>query len=183
MTDALTKTQDFAELVGYDIGQLQRYLDPERLSALLSKLDAVLVTAPVSATATASTVATRQVETVQAVTDYRQLAGFDCNTGKLIRGIDYLRQRITNALTTRKGSQPLLRARGSDIPELIDQPMNPRGNVTLISALATALADKLSGVPDFSLSRISLLDFGAIQGKFGYTLTGTWYGENVEVTV
>lgn len=161
------------------------------LTSISDKLDALLASAASYSTGTSNTTATaisavttRTVVSAElTASDLRTLRGMDCDTGKLISGIAYLRQRITDALMTPKYSQVLLRARGSTIPDLIDQPMNQGGNTSLIIAISSVLSDPLSGVPDFILSRVSLVDMGAMQGRLGFTLTGQWLAQDIEVTV
>lgn len=114
--------------------------------------------------------------------DLRNLCGMDCNTGKLISGLPYLRQRITDALLTRIGSQCLLRPRGSLLQDKIDQPMNRLNLLLWIADVANALASPLAGVPDFVLSRVHITG-ATIAGQLGFTLTGKWAGADVEVTV
>lgn len=161
--------------------------DAAALTAINDRLDAIaeIVNAQGAAPTAISAVAARVAVTAELTdADLGNLRGMDCNTGKLIGGLDYLRQRVTDALLTPKASQVLLRARGSDAPDLIDQPMNQQGKARLIMAVACALSDPLAGVPDFRLRRVALADIGgAMQGRFGFTLTGQWLARDVEVTL
>lgn len=106
-----------------------------------------------------------------------------CNmTGTLISGLPYLRQRIEDALTTPVGSQVLLRARGSTLLPLVDMPMNASNVASAMAAIAGTINSPLSGLPDFSLSRIRLLS-SATPGQLGYALSGKWAGSEVEINV
>lgn len=148
----------------------------ERLNAAL---DAVIAASSrvVSAVPTTS----RLVSTAEP-TDIRNLRGMDCNTGKLIRGVDYLRQRLADALLTPKASQCLLRARGSNLHDLVDRPINSIHVLGWIASIAEALADKLSGVPDFELVRVKVMEAN-MDGKMGITLSGKWLGNPLDVAL
>lgn len=110
------------------------------------------------------------------------LRGMCSKTGRLISGLPYLRQRIEDALTTPLGSQVLLRSRGSTLLPLVDTPMNARHIALAMAAIASTLNSQLSGLPDFSLSRIRLLS-SATPGQLGYALSGNWAGSAVEISV
>lgn len=125
---------------------------------------------------------TAQPIATAATVDLRNLRGMDCNTGKLISGLPYLRQRITDALLTRIGSQCLLRPRGSLLQDKIDQPVNRLNLLLWIADVANALASPLAGVPDFVLSRVHITG-ATMAGQLGFTLIGKWAGADVEVNV
>lgn len=134
------------------------------------------------ATTTTNGINTLSTASSTAVDSISNLRGMDCNTGKLISGAEYLQQRIADALLTPKASQVLLRARGSKLVDLIDSPMTPPTLASWMAAVAEALGDKLSGVPDFVLSRMQV-DTASSDGKLGLSLYGDWLGDNVTVAV
>lgn len=60
-------------------------------------------------------------------------------TGSPISGLAYLRQRITDILTTPIGSRIMRRDYGSELFELIDLPLNDDTRISIIAATAKAL--------------------------------------------
>jgi phage baseplate assembly protein W len=54
-------------------------------------------------------------------------------TGKPLSDADHLRQSIRDVLSTRIGTRTMLRDYGSNIPELVDQPIN-RSTIAAIRA-------------------------------------------------
>lgn len=117
------------------------------------------------------------------------IAGMDSNTGKLIRGFTYLHQRLVDALTTPRGSQCLLRARGSDLFPRVDQPINYGDTLRTFAAVASTLHDDLAGLPDFVLTRVQISGINAednaeentTPGRLGLMLHGDYLGDVVEV--
>ena len=179
MTEQRTVTQGVNELA-IEVGT--RLADVALLSETLkARMDAVLTASIPYQAVSATPTATRAVAVAEP-TDLRHLAGMDCNTGKLIRGIDYLRQRIADALLTPIGSQCLLRARGSNLLNLIDQPMNSTLVVQWIADIADVLGNTLAGVPDFVLTRVKILT-ATVSGQLGLQLSGQWLGTDIEVTI
>ena len=59
--------------------------------------------------------------------------GMDRETGKPLSDAEHLRQSIRDILTTRIGTRTMLRDYGSNIPELVDQPIN-RSTIAAIKA-------------------------------------------------
>jgi phage baseplate assembly protein W len=70
-------------------------------------------------------------------TTYR---GMNAQTGQSIADIDHLRQSITDILTTPRGARVMRREYGSDLPRLIDGPINARLLLRVYTATAYALA-------------------------------------------
>ncbi|WP_127110364.1 GPW/gp25 family protein [Pararhodobacter zhoushanensis] len=68
------------------------------------------------------------------------MIGTDATTGKHIEGLAHLRQSIRDILTTRKGTRVMRRAYGSDLPSLIDAPVNDDTILDIIASTAEALA-------------------------------------------
>lgn len=67
------------------------------------------------------------------------MIGIDRNTGKMIDGIDHLRQSLQDLLTTPKGSRLMRGDYGSDIPRLVDLPVNSELVIDIISETAGAI--------------------------------------------
>ena len=68
------------------------------------------------------------------------MRGMSAETGASLEGDDHLRQSIADILTTPVGSRVMRREYGSELPFLIDQPMNPATRQALYAATAAALA-------------------------------------------
>lgn len=102
------------------------------------------------------------------------LVGMDCHTGKRISGREYLKQRLIDAIVTRKGSQCLKRERGSNLFYLIDQAMNPKGRAKLIATITHAISSPHAGLPDFVIQRTQIISMTQ-QGQVDVELTGIWY--------
>ncbi|RJF81129.1 phage baseplate protein [Azospirillum cavernae] len=67
------------------------------------------------------------------------MQGMNAANGQPLSGLDHLRQSITDILTTRIGTRVMRRDYGSDLPALVDAPMNPGLSLDLYAATATAL--------------------------------------------
>lgn len=115
--------------------------------------------------------------------DLANLQGMDSGTGKLLRGLDYLKQRLKDALSTIRASQVTLRLRGGDLFELKDKRMSPAGKMRIIGAIAYILTHELAGLPDYTIKRIQISDEQPENGEYGFTLSGYWLGNEVEVAV
>lgn len=110
------------------------------------------------------------------------LRGMDSDTGKMISGVDYLNQRILDALLTPQGSQVLLRERGSTYEALSSEPMNSQGVLKVTAAASSALKSELSGVPDFTLSTVTInLDQSGANDMHRITVAGEFNGTAIEV--
>lgn len=65
--------------------------------------------------------------------------GMDRQTGRRITGDAHLAQSIADILTTPKGTLVMLRDYGSDLPDIIDQPLNGETLIDVFQATAEAL--------------------------------------------
>jgi uncharacterized protein len=97
-------------------------------------------------------------------------AGMNRSTGYALGGMDHLRQSIADILFTPLGSRVARRTYGSLLPELIDQPDNPRTRVRLYSAIAGAL---IRWEPRLRLSRVQVLS-GPTPGQAALQLDGVY---------
>lgn len=95
------------------------------------------------------------------------MIGMDAATGKPLSGLDHLRQRVRDILTTPIGTRVCNRDYGSLLPELVDQPMNGAGRLRLIAATALAVA---RWEPALRLTRVNLASPAA--GQVELTLEG-----------
>ena len=84
------------------------------------------------------------------------MKGISRHTGKVIEGVDYLRERIQSALTMRVGTSVMRRAKGSRLPELIDAPTNARNLFEIQLAALDTLRDPANGLADVDVRRVSV---------------------------
>jgi phage baseplate assembly protein W len=68
------------------------------------------------------------------------MQGMNRNTGQPLSGTDHIRQSVADILTTPTGSRRMLMGYGSDIPLLVDNPVDKTTDIRLIMATAVALA-------------------------------------------
>jgi phage baseplate assembly protein W len=95
------------------------------------------------------------------------MTGMSRNTGRTLDFDAHLAQSIHDILTTPKGSRALRRSYGSDLPLLIDAPMNGETMVDLFAATAEALAE---WEPRFTLRRVEI--DAASAGRLSLRLSG-----------
>lgn len=151
----------------------------DALKSMQAKLDAALAASSQQRFSTL-VLEPNQTSVLQGATSV--YAGMDCNTGRLITGLDYLAQRVADALLTPQASQVLLRARGSRLYLELDKPLNDAGRLGWTAAIAEALAHPLAGVADFKLSAIYFLT-PTTPGQLRVKLAGLWQSQPVEVIV
>ncbi|MBB78360.1 MAG: baseplate assembly protein W [Crocinitomicaceae bacterium] len=76
-------------------------------------------------------------------------------TGKPLSDADHLRQSIRDILSTRIGTRTMLRDYGSNIPELVDEPINR-------STIAAIKADVINALnvwePRMKINRVTLTE-------------------------
>ncbi len=82
-------------------------------------------------------------------------------------GIDHVKQSISDILTTPLNSRVMRREYGSELPDLIDQPMNPRGKMRLYAATAGAIR---RWEPRVTLLKMILDGTNLITGRLKMTL-------------
>lgn len=95
------------------------------------------------------------------------MSGLSRQTAQTIDDADHLSQSIMDILSTRIGTRVMRRDYGSDLPSIIDQPMNGETMVDLFQATAEAL-DKWE--PRFKLTRVEIP--AAVAGNVSLLLTG-----------
>ncbi len=83
------------------------------------------------------------------------MRGMSRSTGRAIEGVEYLRQRITDVLTTPVGTVPLRPRYGSQLFALVDDPVDDRFRVEVVSSVAEALS---AYITDFRLERVRLVE-------------------------
>jgi phage baseplate assembly protein W len=107
------------------------------------------------------------------------MAGMSQTTGKALEGFDHLRQSIRDILSTPVGTRVHRRDYGSDIPRLVDRPMNSSLATQLVAAAATAL-DRWE--PRLKLERVTI-DRVTADGQVELSLVGYYLlnGRRVEI--
>ncbi|CCO22222.1 GPW/gp25 family protein [Maridesulfovibrio hydrothermalis] len=100
------------------------------------------------------------------------MRGMCAVTGKPSAGYAHLKQSISDILTTPIGSRVMRRQYGSDIPDLIDAPMNGETVIDVFAAVAVAL-DRWE--PRFRLDQIYVLS--ATAGHMEIGLEGEYLPE------
>ena len=93
------------------------------------------------------------------------MIGINNKTGKHITGIEYLRQRITDVLTTPIGTRVMRRDYGSRLFDLIDAPITKMTVINYYAATAEALSKPINGIHDFKLTKVyvSRVSIGRLQ--------------------
>lgn len=104
------------------------------------------------------------------------MTGMNRATGRLIGLEAHLAQSIHDILSTPRGSRVLRREYGSDLPDLIDAPMNPTTMIDVFAATADALA---RWEPRFVLRRVEIAPSGS--GAMPLVLIGEANGGGVVV--
>lgn len=107
------------------------------------------------------------------------MTGINNTTGKVLSGIDHLKQSIRDILMTPIGTRVMRRDYGSRIFELIDAPMNSQTIIDIVAATADAL-DKWE--PRLLLERVVLAD-GSSSGRIELTLTGKYRPNGAPITL
>ncbi|MGR3501608.1 GPW/gp25 family protein [Pseudaestuariivita sp.] len=79
------------------------------------------------------------------------------HTGRKLDGADHLAQSIHDILTTSKGTLVMLRDYGSNLPDIIDQPLNGETLIDVYAATAEAL-DRWE--PRIQLGRVQVVEAG-----------------------
>jgi hypothetical protein len=158
--------------------------DTAALSSIQSKLDALLASASSTSTQTPrnSTPSVATVTRIAAIAGRKQRIGMNATTGRLLTGVDHLKQSIADILHTRIGSRVMRRTYGSNLFERIDQPQNDLTRVGIIADIAEALE---KWEPRFKLKQVKLTGTTEEQsnGKLFCTLSGDYNGAEISVGV
>lgn len=106
------------------------------------------------------------------------MTGCDRLTGKSIEGLEYLKQRIENVLSTPIGSVLMKRDFGSNLYLYVDAPVDRDFRAKIYREVAVALNQ---WVPDFELSKIELDAVNISQGKIILNISGIYKGEEIQL--
>lgn len=97
--------------------------------------------------------------------------GMDRRTGKVLTGWAHVVQSIEDILTTRVMTRVMRRDYGSNVPKLVDAPMNQGSLLRLYVAIADALEQ---WEPRFRLTHVTFTAAGA-DGAAEIALAGIYY--------
>ncbi|PRC90974.1 GPW/gp25 family protein [Solimicrobium silvestre] len=106
------------------------------------------------------------------------MIGMNALTGRALSGLAHIRQSLADILTTPLGSRVMRRDYGSEVPELIDQPLNSVTQLRLYAATAYAVQ---RWEPRIRLTSLQL-DYNAA-GRASLSLQGITEQQSVELTV
>lgn len=104
--------------------------------------------------------------------------GFDRTTGALIVGWEHVAECIVLILTTPRLTRVMRRLFGSDLPGMIDAPMNDQNRLRLFRAVAEALRPRLVegrqyGEPRFALDSVQVVEAEA-SGRITVRVSGKY---------
>lgn len=106
------------------------------------------------------------------------MKGMSREAGTDLSGFEHLRQSVVDILSTPKGTRVMRRDYGSNLPRLVDKPVNQ----TLIAALRAETVDALAKwEPRLRCERVNLLEVG--QGVVAMDITFTYLPDGREVTL
>lgn len=97
------------------------------------------------------------------------MKGINKDTGKELAGIEHLRQSIYDILGTRIGTRVLRRDYGSELPALIDAPVNDQTTLDFYAATAAAIE---RWEPRIKLTSVHIAS--AAEGKITLDLEGEY---------
>ncbi|ODN41555.1 GPW/gp25 family protein [Piscirickettsia litoralis] len=104
--------------------------------------------------------------------------GMNRQTGKSLSGLAHLKQSINDILTTRIGSRANNREYGSNLPNLLDAPLN--NDLTMEIYMSTVAALN-RWEPRFKTKKVEIIALE--QGKVTLTLYGEYVIEGQDVTI
>lgn len=104
--------------------------------------------------------------------------GINALDGTRLGGIAHLKQSIRDILTTPKGTRVMRRDYGSDLPRLVDAPMNGKTILNIYAATAEALA---RWEPRFKLLQAKIVN--AAPGRVELDLTGKYLPDGQDIII
>ncbi|PZQ21167.1 MAG: phage baseplate protein [Sphingopyxis macrogoltabida] len=104
--------------------------------------------------------------------------GMNVTNGAPLSGIGHLRQSVRDILTTRRGTRVMRREYGSDIPDLVDRPMN---RSTLLAIYAATIGALGRWEPRISVDAVRATS--ATPGSIELNITGTYLPDGSAVSL
>lgn len=161
-------------------------VDSKNISILVDKFQGLLSAqnggSRLSAVA-ASNIATKNTNQIHITPiKHAETLGMDKKTGRLLTGIDHLKQSIADILHTYIGARVMRRKYGSKLFQKIDAPQNAITRIGLMADVVDALE---KWEPRLSLTRVQIVATKSDQsnGKMSYQLTGHYNGAEITVGV
>lgn len=108
--------------------------------------------------------------------------GLHEKTGLLIEGVEELTQRIQRCFKTRRGSLPLDRSYGSNLPSRVDKKITPELEIDIYADVADALAHPPNGFNDELKLVKSWLVYGENQVTLSMDIELLFDGSVVEIS-
>lgn len=106
------------------------------------------------------------------------MIGIDKNTGKALSGLAHLKQSIEDILTTPKGTRIMRRDYGSELPRLVDHPLNRETVLDMIAESADALS---KWEPRLNVTEIKPTELTA--GRIVFRVVGEYLPDGKVVTL
>lgn len=106
------------------------------------------------------------------------MIGIDKKTGKSLSGLAHLKQSIEDILTTPKGTRIMRRDYGSNLPRLVDNPLNRETILDMISESADALN---RWEPRLRVTQIRPTDIS--EGRIIFQVVGEYLPDGQTVTL
>lgn len=106
------------------------------------------------------------------------MIGIDKNTGKALSGLAHLKQSIEDILTTPKGTRIMRREYGSNLPRLVDNPLNRETILDMIAESADALSQ---WEPRMRVTEIKPTELSA--GRIIFRVIGEYLPDGQTVTL
>lgn len=106
------------------------------------------------------------------------MKGMNAATGRALSGLAHIRQSIADIITTPIGTRAMRRDYGSEVPELIDQPLNGATQLRIYAATAHAVR---RWEPRITLTSVELERDS--DGQTSLILSGTAAEQSVQLAV
>lgn len=106
------------------------------------------------------------------------MIGIDRNTGKMIGGVEHLRQSLQDLLTTPKGTRIMRADYGSEIPRLVDMPVNAD---TLVDIIAESAGAIMKWEKRFSVSEVRVTTYTSSSVELA--ISGRYLPDGTDVTL
>lgn len=106
------------------------------------------------------------------------MIGIDRNTGKLISGKEHLRQSLQDLLTTPKGTRIMRADYGSNLPRLVDMPINSELVLDLMAETAGAIQD---WEPRFKVTQVDVTTITV--SSIVLAVSGRYLPDGEEITI
>jgi len=111
------------------------------------------------------------------------MRGMNRYTGKPLSGIEHLKQRVIDVLSTRKGARVGNRQYGSGLYEMVDGNIDRNFVLFANAAIGEAIAEPVNGIGDFKLTKISLSKVDTTESSVVIELQGIYVPTNESIVL